>query len=474
VHLAPIIVLVVGLLVVAAVGILVVGSNDRRANESGAPPVTWPATWDTRVGFAVDFVEREKGKPFEHPVNVVFQDDATFEKDLTAHPDLSDEDRTEATQGAGMLRAFGMAKGDLDLVAEGESLARSSVLAYYDNTTVTIKIRGTELDTEVKATVVHELTHAWQDQYHDLGRLDDIEESEPAFALRSVVEGDAERVRHAWIEQLPASQRDEFDDEGAESAAADEGQAADEGSPFLTFKMGAPYILGPLFLDGVDADGGADAVDRALETPPPDSAAIMQPWMNGHERARATTTLPPLTSGRSEIMQDSIGGLDLYLMLADRIDPHVALKAADAWAGDRFRLVTVDGGDVCVEGRIQAYDAGGARDLATAMTQWDTAFKNGKVTLHPDDSGVTYEACDPGKDAAIDVPGRPSQTIGLVALRQQLWAQTREAGAPAAAAECGAKAFVDMVTLEELASKEPLPLARQQELQRSMLRACPR
>ena len=55
-------------------------------------------------------------------------------------------------------------------------------------------MRGTDLsdDVDVRITLVHELTHALQDQHFDLTKLDEqVETSGQDFALTALVEGDA-------------------------------------------------------------------------------------------------------------------------------------------------------------------------------------------------------------------------------------------------------------------------------------------
>ena len=394
-------VVVTGLALVGVVAVLVVPYAVGRSQ----PPAPAPHDgWDRRMWFAVDAVERFKGGPFDRPVTVVFQSDADFEQGVVASRAPDDEDEARDDHSAGVMRAFGLMAGDVDPAAEGESLARTAILAYYDERTETVKVRGTEIDVVVQATLVHELVHAWQDQHHELGHRDGVTDSESRLAYTMAVEGDAERVRLAWVDDLPADQREQYDAiESRSSASADGGPEVI--SPFVSANIYAPYRLGPAFLDALEADGRS--VDEALEVPAPDSATILRPWTFRQVPDRDPVVLPPPGPGRTEVDADSLGAFDLYLMLADRIDPRLALRAADAWTGDRYRVVTGEDGTVCVEGRIAASDPSGAGELGGAMAAWDDAFQNGRVTLQPDDTGVTYEACDPGKDTAITVPGRP-------------------------------------------------------------------
>ena len=72
-----------------------------------------------------------------------------------------------------------------------------------------IRIRGTKVTPIVQAQLVHELTHALQDQRFDTGnRLEMLSrQPDPALAggLRAVVEGDAQRTQDGLAED-PAPQ----------------------------------------------------------------------------------------------------------------------------------------------------------------------------------------------------------------------------------------------------------------------------
>jgi hypothetical protein len=475
-----------GLLIALAATAVVVtgrrGDGDPAAAPAGSPgttavpstTTTWPATWDERVRFAVEFIERHKGKPFQHPVSVVFLPDAEFEATVSDSGGLDDDGRSKVAQHTGFLRALGVVKGDIDLVDQSRTMARSGILAFYDPQTGKASVRGQELTAAVRATLVHELTHAWQDQYHDLKRLETLkDDSEAAFALRAVTEGDAERARSAWLLEQPPAQQEEY----RLSSQTDTDRAREEMrnvSPFLVLSVGAPYTLGTSFLDALDSAGGPERVDAALTTPPRDSATVLAPWQFGPSPERTKVELPPIAPARTTVDEDTMGALDLYLMLADRIDPHLALDVVDTWAGDRFRIETLAGGDVCATGRIVAADGNGAQVLGRAFREWDEAFDGGRVTVSPDATGVTWEACDPGRDAPVTVPGRVAETLGFLVVRLQIWGAWTKQGAPPDAATCGAKTIAELATIEEMASGKPAPPARQRELQQALISRCAR
>jgi len=73
-------------------------------------------------------------------------------------------------------------------------------------------VRGTDLtDVDVRVTIVHELTHALQDQHFDLTKLDDAVETEGEdFALTALVEGDATSIEDDYLFSLPQAEQDAY------------------------------------------------------------------------------------------------------------------------------------------------------------------------------------------------------------------------------------------------------------------------
>ena len=73
-------------------------------------------------------------------------------------------------------------------------------------------MRGTDLDdVDVRVTLVHELTHALQDQHFDLTKLDrGVETSGEDFALTALVEGDATSVEDDYLFSLPDDEQDAY------------------------------------------------------------------------------------------------------------------------------------------------------------------------------------------------------------------------------------------------------------------------
>jgi hypothetical protein len=172
-----------------------------------------PAKWDGRVADLADFVERKRGFDFEHPVPVRFLTDTQFTKEFkTDESDLTADDKKDLEQTAGLLRAVGLSQVDgKQLLADYGAVGAADTDAFYDQEKKEIVIRGKELDVTSKVTVVHELTHALQDQRFDLNKLDAHAGTSGAGALLALVEGDAVRIEQEYVATLSQREQDEYD-----------------------------------------------------------------------------------------------------------------------------------------------------------------------------------------------------------------------------------------------------------------------
>jgi hypothetical protein len=177
----------------------------------------YPEEWDSRVVELVEFVELERGLDFDHPVEVNFLTPEEYgNATRISEGELTDADRQALDEQASMLRALGMANGDLDLFEAGNDMADTGTLAFYDPGTEEIVVRGTEIDVTLEATLVHELTHALQDQHFDLDAAtrdldpNDSDDTARYHAYTALVEGDAMRIELGYVDRLSSDELDEY------------------------------------------------------------------------------------------------------------------------------------------------------------------------------------------------------------------------------------------------------------------------
>ncbi|MFC6823873.1 Hvo_1808 family surface protein [Halopelagius fulvigenes] len=153
----------------------------------------------------------------------------------------------------------------------------SAVAGFYSPRDDEIKIITDSPDSPTidNATLVHELTHALQDQHYDLTKRKYTGQTQDGdLAIDGAVEGSAKYVELRYAEMcegewscVPAPQRASSGSSGNSSG----------GGPnlgiFLTIFQ--PYSDGPVFIAEQHRRGGWDAVDAQMENPPESSEQVI-------------------------------------------------------------------------------------------------------------------------------------------------------------------------------------------------------
>jgi hypothetical protein len=362
----------------------------------------YPEAWDPRIAPLAEFVADERGLLFEHPVYVDFLDKAAFDEDMTADTGPTEEEQQELDQYAGLYRAFGLMSGDIDLFETGNELMSDGVAAYYSPETKRITVNGDTLDAATRITVVHELTHALQDQHFDLltlqGELDDV----TSETFTAIIEGDATRVENAYYAELSDEELDEVDAAyEVDSAEADYGRFP----RVIVAQFGAPYALGEPLVTALAEDRGPSAVDDAIETPPASTEQMLDPLAYLDGDLPVAVPEPEVAADEEVFESGTLGALLMYLVLNERMDGKVALAAADGWSGDAYVAFTRDG-VTCVRADILAEDAAALERLSQAVATWAAGMPAGSVQYTVDDD-LSLESCDPGAEASIPAPFAP-------------------------------------------------------------------
>jgi hypothetical protein len=360
-----------------------------------------PSKWDERLVDLVNFVERTRGLDFKHPVPVRFLTGRQFNEAIAADQgDLSRQDKAELEKQAGLLRALGLIQGDAKKLLEAASAVDvAQTLALYDPDKKQVVIRGKQLDLPTKVTLVHELTHVLQDQQFDLNRLED-KAGNRAAVVEALAEGDATRMEDKYVSTLSAS------DQAAYGEALDQQAAAAEGAlprdvPAVVEVMGeAPYALGRAFVDAIAAARGERGVDAAFRVLPASDKQILNPSTYLQGENPMPVDAPRLAAGEIRLGEDdTLGAFGLYLMLAVRVDPAIALPAIDAWGGDAMVEFT-RAGKVCVRATLTSTDPAGAEKIAGALEQWAALVPRDSASVERANGSALFTACDPGQTPA--------------------------------------------------------------------------
>jgi hypothetical protein len=348
-----------------------------------------PDEWDRRVERFVEFVERERGLEFEHPVKVRFLDDEAFEAALReGEEEPTAEDAAIDEQYAGELVALGLATARLSQDA-AEDDADASTVGYYDSETEELVVRGTDLrDVDVRVTIVHELVHALQDQHFDMDALYDAAADDGELtALDFLTEGDATAVETAYIESLPPKQQDQYYASGS-SGELEEEPPPVEGVPYVLDLFGdAPYSLGEAYIAALEQVGGKNARNRTYRDLPTTEEVLLDPVALERDEDAKKVPTPELGDGETKARgAQPLGALTLYLMLASRLEPRVALEAITGWGGDRS-IGFERGGVACTRFGVTGDTRQDTAELESALAAWAAAMPPGGATVTRD--GVT-------------------------------------------------------------------------------------
>jgi len=350
--------------------------------------------WDPRVLEFANFVEDERGLAFEHPVEVQFLSAKKFKNLLRDDSKPTKKEQEFEDQIGGELLALGLVSEGLDFGQASEDLTVEGTLGFYDSETEELVVRGTSLESvDVRVTVVHELTHALQDQHFNLDKLyDGATEGSEALALEVLVEGDATTIEDAYIESLSKKDRDRYYGEISDFL---EGSELPEDAPHaLDVFSSAPYVLGEAYVYALDPDGDTNGRDRAFRHPPKTEEVLIDPLaLRQRQRAKKVPTAKVEEGEKKAYDAEQFGVLTLYLMLATRIDIRAALEAVTGWGGDSY-LGFKENGDACVRINITGDTETDTDELEAALIEWQETMPEGAADVGRSEDVVTVTACE--------------------------------------------------------------------------------
>jgi hypothetical protein len=353
--------------------------------------VAYPKAWDLRVAPIAQFVQRERGLTWKHPVRVNFLPPSKFDA-LVTNKNASSSSATKFGENLyDAVRALGVVSGNANLAKSAQQFAQADILGEYVDSDRTVYVRGDALTPYVRSVVAHELTHALQDQYFNLGRIRSGHKDDD-LSVTALVEGDAVRVQYAYERSLSkADQTLLVQEEQQAGNQAESSNNQDEIPQFLIDQAEFPYDFGPTFVAALLAKGGNAEVDAAFRNLPTVDSEIVNADSYTAGEATPTVTVPPLPAGAHQIIPPSGFGLvPLTEMLGDQIGFHDAWSAVQGWQQDQWVPYTLDG-HVCAN--LDVLDSTAAA-LVQGGRVWASHLPS--ATVRQSGAVVYFHSCDPG------------------------------------------------------------------------------
>jgi hypothetical protein len=350
---AAVVVIVTALVLAADLTVLVA----RRPRPAGTQPAV--TDLDRLLPELMAFVEQARGLRFKQAPKVELLPDQAFEARLL-EGDEDEESLAGDEAHLGFLRALGLVEGGVDL-EEVETELAADIVGFYDSEAQVLSVRGVALTPYAQVVLVHELTHALDDQHFGLDRDDLLDEDESA-AFAALVEGSALVVEQRWFDSRPPAEQSEIERE--------EGSGGDEGPGELEVfarLLSFPYQEGPRFVEEVLEAGQQAGLDEAFRNPPVTSEHVLHPerFLTG-EQPRLVAAPDP---DGPEIERGTLGELGLVLVLDGAVEHSTALRAAAGWGGDRY-VAWSDGARTCVRWNVVMDTGRDTDEVAAALRRW--------------------------------------------------------------------------------------------------------
>jgi hypothetical protein len=376
-----------------------------RRRALAAPPLTLPAL----VKSLIPRVEKLRGRPFLHEVPMETIDTAAIEARYSGTVEDPEVREAIQIQQRAMIELGVLPEGS-DIAASHVSTAVEHLLGYYDLEEKRFYVREDLPPSELRATIIHELTHALDDQYFDLleKRRAAATDDDRSSAFTAVIEGSAMLVTLLYyLEEIESGRmanpfvRADLKAAAAKLRAKREGAAQQKAPGELdAFQRSvlAPYALGLRFLIHGDSHSllrkNMDHyLDQVFEDPPLTTREILNPdlYFLREFRGRAAPDLEVrdvaalLGEGWEKVAQGQLGEINVALLGEVDDDEDFDPFSPSSWSGTASDGLVAD---------VWQHYAKGDETVTILVTRWNKVrdAQEFRDLLIPHENRRTYYA----------------------------------------------------------------------------------
>lgn len=292
-----------------------------------------------RIDELIEITEDLRGLEFLEPVEVDLLANADYQARVIEFLNEEIDPAELAAEGAA-LELLGIIGPGVDLLSLIEPLYTESTGGFYVPSTgeLVVRVVGNEFGPYAESVVVHELTHALQDQHFDL--LDSREnlDGDADYVAVAMSEGDATFREALFVETLSIQDRSRYLNELNQLLSQQ--TTLDSLPPYLVQGLQAPYTDGFFFFRDLGLDD--ERINEALTTPPESSEQVLDATRYLiDEQPLSVQPIPQLDlSGYELLRQTTMGQKDTELLLSQFLGSREAERASEGWGGDTVAIYT--------------------------------------------------------------------------------------------------------------------------------------
>ncbi len=320
-------------------------------------------------------VSRLRGLPIKNPVAKKFADKAFFREYYSRL--LNEQYPPEKKRAAEKAYALlGFLPGGTDLIQTYLDSFLSVAQGLYDPESKTLYIADWIDPDKLEGTLAHELDHALQDQYFDLGDFlkkgQDLS-MDAQFARTSVMEGEAAAIALNYSLEDKGSDFTQLvniaDWVRQTNLMEEAGQKAFGRKAVLNEAINFPYVYGSAFLQKYIKIFGWNGMESLFQRPPTSTHQIMHPEVFFPRREKTTkVSIDDLSKDVLKdyalIWENTLGEYGLSLLLRQFVPGPEAFRSVRGWRGDRIQVYeTKDRRRSALVGYMVFADAGSAEDF---------------------------------------------------------------------------------------------------------------